>query len=89
MTTVVATHAVGDMKTWLKGGDERKAIFMGFCSGYRIFKHATKDQVCLVWNDVDLEKMKAAMASPQAAARKAAHTVIDPIETYVEIDGGT
>ena len=89
MTTVVATHAVGDMKTWLKGGDERKAIFRGFCSGYRIFKHATKNQVCLVLNDVDLEKMKAAMASPEAAARKAAHTVIDPIETYVEIDGGT
>ena len=89
MTTVVATHAVGDMKTWLKGGEERKAIFKGFCSGYRIFKHATKNQVCLVWNDVDPEKMKAAMASPEAAARKAAHTVIDPIEIYVEIDGGT
>jgi hypothetical protein len=89
MTTVVATHAVGDMKTWLKGGDERKAIFKGFCSGYRIFKHATKDQVCLVWNDVDLEKMKAAMASPEAAARKAAHTVVDPIEIYVELEGGT
>ena len=89
MTTVVATHAVGDMKTWFKGGDERKAIFKGFCSGYRIFKHANKNQVCLVWNDVDLEKMKAAMASPEAAARKAAHTVIDPIEIYVEIDRGT
>ena len=61
MTTVVAAHAVGDMKTWLEGGEERKALFKGFCSSYRIFKHATKDQVCLVWNDVDLEKMRVMM----------------------------
>ncbi len=56
MTTVVAAHAVGDMKTWLAGGDERAALFKGFCSSYRIFKHATKNQVCLVWNGVDLEE---------------------------------
>ena len=43
MTTVVAAHAVGDMKTWLKGGDERKALFKRFCSSYRIFRHTTKD----------------------------------------------
>ena len=89
MTTVVAAHAVGDMKTWLKGGDERSALFKGFCSSYRIFKHAAKDQVCLVWSDVDLEKMKAMMNSPETAARKAKHTVIDPIDIYIEIDGGT
>jgi hypothetical protein len=89
MTTVVAAHAVGDMKTWLKGGDERKALFKGFCSSYRIFKHASKNQVCVVLKDVDLEKMKAMMSSPETAARKAKHTVIDPVEIYVEIDGGT
>jgi len=89
MTTVVASHAVGDMKTWLKGGDERKTLFKGFCSSYRIFKHASKNQVCLVWKDVDLEKMKAMMTSPETAAGKAKHTVIDPIEIYIEIDGGT
>ena len=89
MTTVVAVHGVGDMKTWLKGGDERKALFKGFSSRYRIFKHATKDQVCLVWNDVDLEKMKAAMASPETAAGKAKHTVVDPIEIYIEVEGGS
>jgi hypothetical protein len=88
MTTVVATHAVGDMKTWLKGGDERKALFKGFCSGYRIFKHASRNQVCLVLNGVDLEKMKAAMNSPETAAGKAKHTVVDPIELYIEVEGG-
>ena len=79
MTTVVAQHAVGDMKTWLAGGDERKALFKGFCSSHQIFKHASKDQVCVVLKDVDLEKMKAIMNSPETAARKAKHTVIDPV----------
>jgi hypothetical protein len=89
MTTVVATHAVGNMKTWLQGGDERKTLFKGFCSSYRIFKHSSKSQVCLVWKDVDLAKLKAVMDSPETAAGKAKHTVIDPIEIYIEIDGGT
>jgi hypothetical protein len=89
MTTVVAAHAVGDMKTWLEGGDERKALFKGFCSGYRIFKHASRNQVCLVWSDVDLERMKVVMSSPETAARKVKHTVIEPVEIYIEVDGGT
>ena len=89
MTTVVAQHAVGDMRTWLAGGDERKALFKDFCSSHQIFKHASKNQVCVVLKDVDLEKMKTMMSSPEAAARKAKHTVIDPVEIYIEIDGGT
>ena len=89
MTTVVATHAVGDMDTWLAGGDERKALFANFCTGYRIFKQTGKDQVSLVWEGVDLEKMKAMLESPEAAEGKAKHTVIDPIEVYIEVAGGT
>ena len=89
MTTVVATHAVGDMDTWLAGGDERKALFANFCTGYRIFKHADKDQVSLVWEGVDLETMKAMLESPEAAEAKARHTVIDPIEVYIEVENGT
>ncbi len=77
------------MKTWLEGGEERKALFKGFCSSYRIFKHATKDQVCPVRNDVDLEKMRVRMNAPDTAARKAKHTVTDPIEIYIEVEGGT
>ena len=88
MTTVVATHAVGDMNRWLAGGDERTALFKGFSSRYRIFRHASKNEVCIVFEGVDLEKMDAAMVSPETAAGKAAHSVIDPIEIYIEIDGG-
>jgi hypothetical protein len=89
MTTVVATHAVGDMDTWLRGGDERKALFKKFCSSYRILKHVDKDRVSLVWEGVDLEKMRALLSSTEGQASKTKHTVIDPIEIYLEIDGGT
>ncbi len=88
MTTVVVSHAVGDMKTWLAGGDERKALFKDFCSSHQIFQHSSKNQVCIILKDVDLEKMKAMMSSPEVTERKAKHTVIDPIEMYTEIHGG-
>ena len=88
MTTVVVTHAVGNMDTWLGGGEVRTKTFSGFCSGHRIFKHSDKDQVSIVFEGVDLEKMKTVLGSSEAAASKAQHTVIDPIEFYIEVEGG-
>jgi hypothetical protein len=88
MTTVVVTHAVGNMNTWLASENNRKALFPKFCSNYRIFKHMDKTRVSIVFENVDLEKMKALLSSPEAAAAKAKDTVIDPIEVYVEVDGG-
>ena len=88
MTSVVATHAVGDMYTWLGGGETRAELFASFSSSYRIFRHAEKDRVSIVYEGVDLEKMQAVLASPEAAEAKAAHTVIDPIEVYIEVEGG-
>ena len=88
MATVVVTHAVGNMHTWLGGGEVRTKIFSGFCSSHRIFKHSDQDRVSIVFEDVDLDKMKAILGSSEAAASKAQHTVIDPIELYVEVEGG-
>lgn len=88
MTTVVVTHAVGNMDTWLGGGAVRTKTFAGFCSSHRVFKHSEQDQVSIVFEGVDLDKMKAILGSPEAAASKAQHTVIDPIEFYVEVEGG-
>ncbi|NND20023.1 MAG: hypothetical protein HKN98_15740 [Silicimonas sp.] len=76
------------MDTWLGGGEVRTKTFSGFCTGHRIFRHSDKDQVSIVFEGVDLEKMKAVLGSSEAAASKAQHTVIDPIETYIEVDGG-
>jgi hypothetical protein len=38
---------------------------------------------------VDLEKMKATLGSSEAAEAKSRHTVIEPVEIYLEIEGGT
>ena len=88
MTTVVITHAVGNMDTWLRGGDHRKAVFAHFCSGHRIFKHAEANRISIFCENVDLAKMKATLSTPETAKAKAADTVIDPIDIYIEVDGG-
>jgi hypothetical protein len=88
MTTVVITHAVGDMDTWLKGGEERKALFSKYCSSHRIFTQEGTNRVSIVCDNVDLAKMQAAMNSPEIAKGKTAHTVIDPLEVYIEVAGG-
>lgn len=87
MTTVVATHAVGDMDIWLAGGAVRTATFANFCSGYRIFRHPEANRISIVFDDVDLAKMQATLSTPEADAEKAAHTVIEPVEVYVEVEG--
>jgi hypothetical protein len=87
MTTVVATHAVGNMDQWLDGHN-RERLFPNFCSSHRIFKHADGKRVSIVFEDVDLDKLKATMGTPEAAAAKAEDTVIDPIEIYIEVEGG-
>ncbi len=89
MTTVVASHAVGDMATWLAGGDHRKTLFANFCSSYRIFRHANEDRVSIVFEGADLEKMQAIINSDEGKAARAKHSVIEPVEIHVEIEGGT
>jgi hypothetical protein len=56
MTTVVITHAVGNMDTWLGGGAERKALFANFCSSYRIFRHTDAKLISIVFEMQTLKK---------------------------------
>ena len=88
MASVIATHAVGNMEIWLAGGEERAAVFRSFCSGYRIYRHRDQAKVSLIWEDVDMAKLEAALRHPDTAKAKEKHTVIDPIEIYVEVEGG-
>ena len=87
MTTVVATHLVERMDQWLKGKDREK-LFPTFSSSYRLFKHADGKRVAIVWEGVDLGKMEATLGSPEGTAAKTADTVVDPIEVFIEIEGG-
>ena len=55
----------------------------------KITSQITKDNlVSIVWENVDLEKMKAMFSSSEDKAAEAAHTVIQPVEIYIEVEGG-
>ena len=88
MTSVVMTHAVGDMDTWLAGGPNRKPAFDQFCDSYRLFRHTEGNRVSIVCDGVDLEKMKEVLSSEMAAKAKEADTVLDPIDAFILIEGG-
>ncbi len=87
MTTVVVNFAVGNMDTFLAGSDARKANLAKFCSSYRVLKHTNADRISIVCENVDLEKMKAVLSSPETAANRAKNTVIVPSDLYTEIEG--
>jgi hypothetical protein len=87
MPTVIAAHAVGNMQTWLAGGAERVEIFKQFCSGYHVCRNLKESRVAVVWENVDMKKLEAALNDPNVEKAKARHTVIDPIELFVEVEG--
>jgi len=88
MTTVVVTHGVGDMEKWLAGGNEGLNMFKAFCTSYQVFKHVERSEVSIVWQGVDLEKMEAVLGSPETQQLKERHTVLDPVEVYIELVDG-
>ena len=88
MPRVVATHAVGDIDTWLTGGNERAELFKQFCSAYRIYRHPKDNKVAIVWENADMSKLETALSHPDTEKAKARHTVREPIEIYVEVEGG-
>ena len=87
MTTVVTNFAVGNVDTFLAGGAARNENLVKFCSSYRVFRHSDANRISVVCENVDLEKMKAILSSPEVKAARAKNTVIDPIDLYVEVEG--
>ena len=90
MTAVVVTHAVGNIDTWLKGGADRKEVFPKFCSSHRIFRHPDQaNRVSIVCENVDLGKLKAAMGYRGNQSTNGEAHRVDPVEVYIEVDGGS
>ena len=87
MPRVIATHAVGNMDTWLAGGKDRAELFKQFSSDYRIYRHPKDNKVALVWENADLQKLETVLGHPDTEKAKSRHTVIEPIEIYVEVQG--
>jgi hypothetical protein len=44
--------------------------------------------VSVVWENVDMAKLQTALAQPGTAVAMTKHTVIQPVEVFVEVEGG-
>ena len=88
MPRVVATHGVGNMETWLAGGAERAELFKQFSSGYRIYRAPSENKIAIVWENADVKKLESVLTHPDTEKLKAKHTVRDPIDVFVEVEGG-
>jgi hypothetical protein len=86
MSNVVAVHTVGNLETWL-GEDNRPGLFKQFCSSYRLYRLPNQAKVAIVWENVDMAKLREILGTAKAAAAKKADTVLDSIELFVELEG--
>jgi len=87
MTTIVARHRVGNFDTWIKSHPERAEVIGQLSSSFKTFQDVDDaNSIVLVIETDEPEKLAAMMNSPEVAAVKASHTVIDPITVSTEVD---
>ena len=85
MPKVVFTHAVTDPAHWASKHAERVAAFASW--GTKVVDYVSPDggKTVAVGVDVhDMGAMQAALSSPEIAAAKQAHGVVDPITMLIE-----
>jgi hypothetical protein len=87
MPKIVVTHAVKDVETWLKGKEERAAMFGQFATN--VTDHVAMDGSNNVAITADIDDLAGAMAmmaspSPEQAAAGERHGVIAPVAVLVE-----
>ncbi len=86
MPTVIIRHKVGDFDTWLKGHEDRVALFTPVVSGFKTFQDQDDpNSVVLVLEVTDMEKLGTLMGDPEVQATKERHTVIDPLVLSQEV----
>ena len=86
MQTVIARHKVGDINTWLKGHDERVALFNQASSHFRTFRDGDDpNSILLLIETDDLDTLAAMINDPASADAKKRHTVIEPITISAEV----
>ena len=87
MATNVVRHKVGDIDAWLKGHQERVALFAPAISGFRTFQDTDDPKsVVLVIEVTDMEKLGAIINDPKNQDTKDRHTVLEPIIMSMQVD---
>jgi S-adenosylmethionine:diacylglycerol 3-amino-3-carboxypropyl transferase len=85
MPKVVFTHAVNDPAFWASKHAERVAAFASWGTNVVDYLSADSSKTVAVGVDVhDMAAMQAALTSPEIAAAKKAHGVVEPITMLVE-----
>ncbi len=86
MTTVIGRHKVGDFDTWLKGHQDRVALFASSTSGFKTFRDTDDpNSIVLVVDVTDMEKFKAMLEDPASKKLQEKHTVIRPITVSMPV----
>jgi hypothetical protein len=85
MPRVVFTHPVRDRALWASKHSERVAAFASWGSNVVDYLAADGSNNAAVSVDVhDLAGMQAALDSPETAAAKQAHGVLEPLMIHIE-----
>ena len=84
MHNVVATHPVGNMEAWLAGGAERAKLFAPLCKSYRVFLHPNQQRISINFEGLDLAAFQVMMQATESKAAQERHTVLEPIDMYLE-----
>jgi hypothetical protein len=85
MPKVVFTHRVSDRNLWASKHAERSAAFASWGSNVLEYLGADgSDHVAVMVDVHDMAGMEAALASPEIAAAKQAHGVLEPVTMHVE-----
>jgi hypothetical protein len=86
MPTVIITHKVGNIDTWLAGHQDRADIFSSATSGFSEYQDANDpNSVALVLEVTDMDKLNQMIQDPGTQKKKEAHTVIDPLVIYMPV----
>ena len=85
MPRIIFTHPVRDPALWASKHAERVAAFAGWGSNVVEYLAADGSNNIAVSVDVhDFEAMQASLASPELAAAKEAHGVLEPMAMHLE-----
>ena len=87
MPKMAVTHPVVDIERWLKGKDERVAVFAPYATN--VTDHVAADgsnNIAITADIHDMEGLQELMASPspEDTAAQERHGVIQPITAYLE-----
>jgi len=85
MSKVLFAHTVSDVDHWVSKHSERVDAFAAWGSNVVDYVADDGSDWVIVGVEVhDMEGMQAALASPEIAAAKRSHGVIDPIRMFVQ-----